>query len=164
MMPVFDVAITAGCEVWTGGSRIWGMKRSFLPLFFLTGVFAFTASATAHAQFPGLSRNANGTGNEKGLGIGTYDTKTVVHERVVTGTVKGKDGAPVKGAVVYLKNDSNKNVKSVTVGETGTFRFVQLSRTVDYQLWVELKDKKTDPKTISQFDTRDTISRELNLQ
>jgi hypothetical protein len=29
---------------------------------------------------------------------------------------------------------------------------------------VEMKDKKTAPKTISQFDTRDTISRELDLQ
>ena len=48
--------------------------------------------------------------------------------------------------------------------ETGKFRFVQLSRTVDYQLWVEMKEKKTDPKTISQFDTRDLITRELELQ
>ncbi len=145
-------------------SKIGGMKRPFLPLFLLAGFLATTASVNAAAQFPGLSRNANGTGNEKGLGIGTYDTKTVAHERVVTGTVKGKDGAPVKGAVVFLKNDGNKNVKSVTVDETGKFRFVQLSRTVDYQLWVEMKDKKTAPKTISQFDTRDTISRELELQ
>lgn len=147
--------------MWLCGSKIWGMKRSFLPLFLFA---ALSTTVTATAQFPGLSRNANGTGNEKGLGIGSYDTKTVTHERVVTGTVKGKDGAPVKGAVVYLKNEGNKNVKSLTVDETGHFRFVQLSRTVDYQLWVEMKDKKTAPKTISQFDTRDTISRELNLE
>src|ERR1700754_2647093 len=114
------------------------MKRFSFSLVLLAGVFSFAGVASAHAQFiPGMSRNANGTGSggEKGLGIGTYDTKTVVHERVVSGVVKGKDGVPVKGVVVYLKNDGNKNVKSVTVDETGKFRFVQLSRTVDYQLW-----------------------------
>jgi len=141
-----------------------GMKRPFLPLLLLAGFLVTAASVNAAAQFPGLGRNANGTGNEKGLGIGTYDTKTVVHERTVNGMVKTKDGVPAKGAVVYLKNDGNKSVKSVTLDETGKFRFVQLSRTVDYQLWVEMKDKKTDPKTISQFDTRDIISRELTIQ
>lgn len=141
------------------------MKRFPFSMVLLAGVFAFAGVASAGAQFiPGMSRNANGTGNERGLGIGTYDTKTVVHERVVSGVVKGKDGVPLKGAVVYLKNDGNKNVKSVTVDETGKFRFVQLSRTVDYQLWAESKDKKTDQKTISQFDTRDTITRELTVE
>ncbi|WP_172838223.1 carboxypeptidase-like regulatory domain-containing protein [Terriglobus roseus] len=143
------------------------MKRFSFSLVLLAGVFSFAGVASAHAQFiPGMSRNANGTGagGEKGLGIGTYDTKTVVHERVVSGVVKGKDGVPAKGAVVYLKNDGNKNVKSVTVDETGKFRFVQLSRTVDYQLWAESKEKKTDQKTISQFDTRDTITRELTIE
>ena len=132
--------------------------------FFALMMMLFAGAATSHAQFPGLSRNANGTGSDRGLGIGTYDTKTVTHERVVTGMVRGKDGTPLKGARVYLKNDGNKSVKSVTVDETGKFRFVQLSRIVDYQLWAESKDKKTDSKTISQFDTRDTISRELTLQ
>ncbi len=143
------------------------MKRFPFFMVVLAGVFALAGVASAGAQFiPGMSRNANGTGSagEKGLGIGTYDTKTVVHERVVSGVVKSKDGAPLKGAVVYLKNDGNKNVKSVTVDETGKFRFVQLSRTVDYQLWAESKDKKTDPKTISQFDTRDLITRELTVE
>ena len=88
-----------------------GMKRYSLPLFLF--VTCFATSVTAHAQFPGLGRSsgATGGGGGKGLGIGTYDTKTVVHERVVSGAVRGKDGAPVKGAVVSLKNDGNKNVK-----------------------------------------------------
>jgi hypothetical protein len=141
------------------------MKRFPFSMVLLAAVFVFAGTASAGAQFiPGMSRNANGTGSEKGLGIGTYDTKTVVHERVVSGVVKSKDGAPLKGAVVYLKNDGNKNVKSVTVDDTGKFRFVQLSRTVDYQLWAESKDKKTDQKTISQFDTRDSITRELTIE
>ena len=138
------------------------MKLSvLLPAALLTTV---VAAASASAQIPGMSRNATGTGNERGLGIGSYDTKTVTHERVVTGTVLGKNGVPLKGARVYLKSEGKKDIKSMTVDETGKFRFPQLSRTVDYQLWAEAGEKKTDPKTISQFDTRDTISRELAIQ
>ena len=144
------------------GDKIVGMKLSLmLPAALFT---AFAATASAGAQIPGMSRNATGTGNERGLGIGTYDTKTVTHERVVTGTVLGKDGAPLKGARVYLKSEGKKDIKSMTVDETGKFRFPQLSRTVDYQLWAEAGEKKTAAKTISQFDTRDTISRELSIQ
>lgn len=139
------------------------MKPSFLSV---TAAVTLTFATAALAQFPGIGgggRNANGTGNERGLGIGTYDTKTVTHERVVTGTVHDKDGKPLKGAIVYLKDDSSKAVRSMTVDETGKFRFPQLSRTVDYQLWAVAKDKKTPEKTVSQFDNRDTITRELSV-
>jgi|GEM_PF-3502508 len=151
------------------GSKIYGMSRFLLRGFLLAALVGGLGVVSAQAQFPGLGggggRNANGPGtSDRGLGIGTYDTKTVTRERVLTGMVKGKDGQPLKGAIVYLKNDSTKDMKSVTVDATGKFRFGQLSRTADYQLWAVNKDKKTDPKVISQFDTRDSINRELNVE
>lgn len=140
------------------------MKPSFLSL---SAAITLTFATTAVAQFPSIGgggRNATGTGNERGLGIGTYDTKTVTRDRVVMGTVHDKDGKPMPGAIVYLKNDTSKAVRSMTADETGKFRFPQLSRTVDYQLWAVAKDKKTTEKTVSQFDNRDTITRELSVE
>ena len=94
-------------------------------------------------------------------GLGNSTPKAAAPERVITGVVHDKEGAPAKGALVYLKDEKTARIKSMTADATGTFRFVQLSRTADYKVWAQTKDNKSPEKSITSFETKDEIKRDL---
>ncbi len=98
------------------------------------------------------------------LGDINNNTPKPVPQRVVTGVVRDKDGAPVKGAMVYLKDDKTSNVRSMLADDKGAFRFVQLSRSVEYKLWAQSQEKKTPVKSVSSFETKDEITRNLQIE
>ena len=83
--------------------------------------------------------------------------------RSVTGTVTGKNGAKVKGAVVHLKDSRSLAQRTFITADDGVFRFAQLSTNSDYELWADLDTKKTPTKTISSFDTKKSAEIALKL-
>lgn len=84
--------------------------------------------------------------------------------RTVDGKVLNKDNQPVKGAVVYLKDDHALSVKSYIAGDDGSFHFGQLSSGTDYTLWAEDHGKKSSNKTISSFDNRNKFDETLTIK
>jgi hypothetical protein len=64
--------------------------------------------------------------------------------------------------VVYLANTRTRAVKTFIVGQDGEYRFPALSPNVDYEVYAQYKDRKSDTKTVSQFDTRPTVN--INLK
>jgi len=91
--------------------------------------------------------------------------KTKPTSKTLTGTVTDKGDKPLPGAVVYLKNTKTLAVKSFFAEKDGTYRFPQLSLNTDYEVYAEKDGKKSDTKTISQFDDRfnPTINLRINL-
>jgi hypothetical protein len=83
--------------------------------------------------------------------------------RLLTGRVVDKDDAPVPGAVVYLANTRTRAVKTFIVGQDGMYRFPALSPNVDYEVYAQYKDRKSDTKTVSQFDTRPQVNINLKI-
>ncbi len=83
--------------------------------------------------------------------------------RVIQGRVVDKSGTPVKGAVVYLKDDHTLAIKSFLAGDDGSYRFGQLSQSVDYEVWAELDGKKSPTRSVSSFDTKTTTTIELKV-
>lgn len=84
-------------------------------------------------------------------------------QRTVQGQVVNGSDAPVKGAVVYLKNDQTLSVMSKITDGQGAYRFGQLSQNTDYELWAESNGKKSKVKTISSFESRNAFHFNLKV-
>ena len=78
--------------------------------------------------------------------------KNAPRERIVEGKVVNKDGGPIGGAVVYLKNSHSNGVKTYIADDDGHFRFGELSQDTDYELWAESNSVRSKSRQISSFD------------
>jgi hypothetical protein len=83
--------------------------------------------------------------------------------RLLTGKVVDKQEAPLPNSVVYLANTRTRAVKTFIVGADGIYRFPALSPNVDYEVYAQFRDHKSDTKTVSQFDTRPTVNINLKI-
>jgi hypothetical protein len=86
-----------------------------------------------------------------------------VSGRLLTGRVVNNQDAPVTQAVVYLSNARNRAVKTYIVGPDGTYRFPALAPNTDYEVYAEFNGKKSDTKTVSQFDDRPQVNINLKI-
>ena len=82
--------------------------------------------------------------------------------RNVTGQVMTKSDAPLPDAVVYLKNTKTLTIKSFITEKDGGYRFHGLSPNIDYEIYADYQGQKSQTKTISSFDNRNSIT--LNIR
>jgi hypothetical protein len=83
--------------------------------------------------------------------------------RLVTGKVMDRQDNPVTGAVVYLTNTRTRSVKTYIVAGDGAYRFPSLSSEVDYELYAQAGGRKSDTKSVSQFDNRPQVVINLHI-
>jgi len=83
--------------------------------------------------------------------------------RLLTGQVMDRSEAGVPNAVVYLKNTKTLAVKTFITDGNGQYRFPALSRNVDYEVYAEYQGRKSETKTLSSFDSRQTAQINLRL-
>lgn len=74
--------------------------------------------------------------------------------RTLTGVVIGQKDAPLSKAIVYLKNTKTSAIKTFIAQDDGSYRFPGLSPYIDYDIYAEYNGKKSDTKTLSNFDSR----------
>lgn len=84
-------------------------------------------------------------------------------QRVLQGKVTDKSDAPLRGAIVYLKDDHTLAVKSFISDDNGAYRFGQLSQNTDYEVWAEISGKKSGVKSISSFDSKNDLLINLKI-
>jgi len=82
--------------------------------------------------------------------------------RLLFGKVLDPQDNPVPDAVVYVTNTRTRAVKTYIVGPDGTYRFPALSTAVDYEIYAQFKGRKSDTKSVGQFDDRSQVY--LNLK
>ena len=83
--------------------------------------------------------------------------------RLLTGRVTDRQDQPLASAVVYLSNTRTRATKSFIVGADGVYRFPALSPNIDYEVYAQYKGRKSDTKTVSQFDNRATVNINLKI-
>jgi hypothetical protein len=84
--------------------------------------------------------------------------------RNLQGKVFNAQDAPISGAVVYLENSRNNDIKSYISESDGTYHFADISADTDYTLWAAFKGKKSPTKTVSSFDTRKQVFIDLHIK
>jgi lysine biosynthesis protein LysW len=78
--------------------------------------------------------------------------KNAPRNRIAEGKVVNKDGGPVGGAVVYLKNTRSNAIRTFIADEQGQYRFGELSQDTDYEIWAESNTIRSKSRQISSFD------------
>jgi len=91
------------------------------------------------------------------------DKKEKVVGRLLYGKVLDPRDNPLPDAVVYLTNTRNRAVKTYIVGQDGTYRFPALSTATDYEVYAQYKGRKSDTKSVSQFDDRSQVYLDLKI-
>jgi len=90
------------------------------------------------------------------------DKKDKQQGRLLYGKVLDQQDNPVAGAIVYLTNTRTHAVKTYIVSEAGTYRFPGLS-SVDYEVYAQYNSRKSDTKSVSQFDDRSQVYIDLKI-
>jgi hypothetical protein len=93
---------------------------------------------------------------------GALDKKDKQQGRLLSGKVLDQQDNPVVSAVVYLTNTRTHAVKTYIVGLDGTYRFPGLS-TVDYEVYAQFNNRKSDTRSVSQFDDRSQVYIDLRI-
>jgi len=91
------------------------------------------------------------------------DKKEKTTGRLLLGKVLDQGDNPVPDAVVYLTNTRTRAVKTYIVGPDGTYRFPALSTAIDYEIYAQYKGRKSDIKSVSQFDDRSQVYLDLKV-
>jgi Carboxypeptidase regulatory-like domain len=90
------------------------------------------------------------------------DKKDKQQGRLLYGKVLDQQDNPVPDAIVYLTNTRTHAVKTYIIGQDGTYRFPGLS-TVDYEVYAQYNGRKSDTKSVSQFDDRSQVYVDLKI-
>lgn len=93
----------------------------------------------------------------------TPDKKDKTVGRLLLGKVLDPQDNPLPDAVVYVTNTRTRAVKTYIVGADGTYRFPALSAAVDYEVYAQYKGRKSDAKSVSQFDDRSQVYIDLKI-
>src|SRR5882724_5490090 len=83
--------------------------------------------------------------------------------KVLLGKVLDAGDNPLAGAVVYLTNTRTRAVKTYIAGKDGDYRFPGLTENTDYEVYAQYQGHKSDTKSLSQFDSRATVSVNLKI-
>ena len=77
--------------------------------------------------------------------------------KLLFGKVLDNDDNPLPDAVVYVTNTRTRTVKTYIVGKDGGYRFPALTAAVDYEVYAQFNNHKSDTKSVSQFDDRSQV-------
>ena len=125
--------------------------------------FLFATAAASAWQYPAGTGGPPSSSPTWGLGRGEAPPKREKPPefRTLTGVVMDEAESPVKDAVVYLKNRKTNKILTYVADAAGNYRFPNLSRKEDYEIYAELKGQKSPVKTLSSFDSR--VNVKINL-
>jgi hypothetical protein len=135
--------------------RQWGdMKQRSSKRRLLTTVSAIVCFLSIGIKtLPAQQANPTAAPDKKDKSVG----------RLLYGKVLDMKDDPLADAVVYLTDTRTRAVKSYIVGVDGSYRFPALSSAVDYEVYAQYKGRKSEAKSVSQFDDRSQVYIDLKI-
>ena len=82
----------------------------------------------------------------------------------VQGKVFGNGDAPLSGAIVYLENSRNNDIKSYITEKDGAYHFAGIAADTDFTVWAAFQGKKSPTKKLSSFDSRKQVYLDLHIK
>ena len=92
-----------------------------------------------------------------------FDKKDKTVGRLLFGKVLDPQDSPLPDSVVYVTNTRTRAIKTYIVGSDGTYRFPALSTALEYEIYAQYKGKKSETKSVSQFDDRPQVYLDLKI-
>jgi hypothetical protein len=92
------------------------------------------------------------------------DKKEDANLRTIEGVVTDANRAPVPRAIVQLKDMRTLQVRSFVTQPEGNYHFAGLRMDTDYELKASLDDRASDTKRVSSFESRKTVTVNLQLE
>jgi hypothetical protein len=92
-----------------------------------------------------------------------FDKRDKTVGRLLFGKVLDPQDNPLADAIVYVTNTRTRAVKTYIVGADGTYRFPALSTAVDYEVYAQYQGRKSETKSVSQFDDRSQVYLDLKV-
>jgi hypothetical protein len=83
--------------------------------------------------------------------------------RNLQGKVLGAHDQPINGAIVYLSNSRNNDVRTCISTSAGSYRFADLADDADYTVWAAWKGKRSSKRVLSSFDSRKLVYFDLHI-
>ncbi len=84
--------------------------------------------------------------------------------RSIEGTVLSRNGSPVPGAIVLLKDTKTLQIRSFIAQPDGKYHFYGLSADINYELRAESNGMTSPRKTVSVFDSHKVVHLNLKLK
>lgn len=95
--------------------------------------------------------------------LGSFAAAQDFGYRNLQGKVLGPHDQPLNGAVVYLSNSRNNDVRTCITTDNGSYRFADLSDDTDYAVWAVWKGSKSSKRVLSSFDQRKQVYFDLHV-
>ncbi|MGH9626601.1 MAG: carboxypeptidase-like regulatory domain-containing protein [Bryobacteraceae bacterium] len=83
--------------------------------------------------------------------------------RTIEGTVLDRNGRPVPGAIVLIKNTKTLGVRSYIAQQDGKFYFYGLSTDINYGLRAESNGMTSKTRTVNVFNSHKIVHLKLRL-
>jgi len=74
--------------------------------------------------------------------------------KTVDGVVVDSANAPITGATVLLKGETDGSVRSAVTRDDGTFSFVGVNPDLDYSVRARIQERETKTTNVSRFDEK----------
>lgn len=84
--------------------------------------------------------------------------------RAVRGRVLSANGEALNGAVVQIKNTQTLRIRSYITRKDGRYRLFGLNPDADYEIFARYRGRSSSTKTISRFDSSQTVELDLTIE
>jgi hypothetical protein len=96
--------------------------------------------------------------------LGVFRAAAVAQRKGVRGVVHDRDGKPVKGAAVKLKNLRTLRFRSYITQEDGAYHFFDLNPNFDYQVQASFRGRASEERILERFDSKPVVIADLRIE